>query len=356
MSDAAEDIDNTSRATVEHASASDPIVTDEEAKRIMRRRSRRSFLVGGVAAATGFAGWRWLNHRPEIDGVLSPLRRAHEFNEGATQAYFRESRLAPTFARSLASAPRVNGEEGMPEGFDATRWRLQVVGVADPKRYPQYVDDVYYDSGDEEEDQGDASTDQLEGDDTEQDGGGDTTGGDAKGGSKDNQPEQPTPVDETAQQEVPEPGLLMTLDDIKRLPRYEMTTELKCIEGWSTVVNWAGARLSDFMEQYQPATRDRSAPDVRNRPDALVRYVSLETPDAGYYVGLDMPSALHPQTLLCYEMNGQPLAAEHGAPLRLVTPLKYGIKHLKRIGKISFTDTRPADFWAEQGYDWYSGH
>ena len=62
------------------------------------------------------------------------------------------------------------------------------------------------------------------------------------------------------------------------------------------------------------------------------------------------------RTLLCYEMNNQPLALEHGAPLRLVTPLKYGIKHIKRIGKITFTDQRPADFWAERGYDWYAGH
>ena len=351
MSDEAKDINDTARATVEHDGTSDQIVSDEEAKRIMGRRSRRSFIVGGVAAAAGFAGWRWLKSRPEIDGALSPLRHAHEFNERVTQAYFQEARLAPTFARSLASAPRVNGEEGMPEGFDPTRWRLQVVGVADPKRYPQYVDDVYYETGDEEDAQSSDDSDQSDGNDTEQDG-----SGDAKGDSQDSQPEQAAPVDETAQQEVPEPGLLMTLEDIKRLPRYEMTTELKCIEGWSVIVNWAGARLSDFMEQYQPATRDRSAPDVRNRPDALVRYVSLETPDAGYYVGLDLPSALHPQTLLCYEMNGQPLAAEHGAPLRLVTPLKYGIKHIKRVGRIEFTDTRPADYWAERGYDWYSGH
>jgi DMSO/TMAO reductase YedYZ molybdopterin-dependent catalytic subunit len=73
-------------------------------------------------------------------------------------------------------------------------------------------------------------------------------------------------------------------------------------------------------------------------------------------VGLDIHSAIHPQTLLCYEINGEPLSLAHGAPLRLVTPLKYGIKHLKRIGTISFADERPADYWAELGYDWDSGH
>jgi DMSO/TMAO reductase YedYZ molybdopterin-dependent catalytic subunit len=96
-------------------------------------------------------------------------------------------------------------------------------------------------------------------------------------------------------------------------------------------------------------------PDVDTRPQDLVRYVGMETPDGGYYVGLDMPSALHPQTLLCWAMNGQPLALEHGAPLRLVIPVKYGVKNLKRIGTIRYTDEKPKDFWAEQGYDWFAG-
>jgi DMSO/TMAO reductase YedYZ molybdopterin-dependent catalytic subunit len=147
----------------------------------------------------------------------------------------------------------------------------------------------------------------------------------------------------------------VTLDDIKHLPRVEMTTEHKCIEGWSTIVTWAGARFSDFAAAYNLATRDGTPPDIRNRPRDLVRYVALETPDGGYYVGMDMESAMHPQTLLCYEMGGKPLAIEHGAPLRLVTTVKYGIKSIKRIGTITFTNERPPDFWAERGYDWYAG-
>ena len=91
-------------------------------------------------------------------------------------------------------------------------------------------------------------------------------------------------------------------------------------------------------------------------PGNLLGYVSMETRDAAYYVGLDMASALHPQTLLCYEMDGEPLTTDHGAPLRLVIPVKYGIKSLKQIGTIRFTDRRPADYWAERGYDWYAGH
>jgi DMSO/TMAO reductase YedYZ molybdopterin-dependent catalytic subunit len=69
-----------------------------------------------------------------------------------------------------------------------------------------------------------------------------------------------------------------------------------------------------------------------------------------------MPSALHPQTLLCYEMNGNPLPLNQGFPLRLIIPVKYGIKHLKRIGTMSFSNEKPADYWAERGYDYYAGH
>lgn len=150
--------------------------------------------------------------------------------------------------------------------------------------------------------------------------------------------------------------LSLTMADIKALPRHEMTTELKCIEGWSVVVNWAGARFSDFAAKYGPQTRSGAKPDVKRNPGDIVEYVALATPDESYYVGLDTEAALHPQTLLCYEMNGKPLTQEHGAPLRLVTPLKYGVKHIKRIGLIRFSKDRPADYWAEQGYDWYTGH
>ncbi|RYG41768.1 molybdopterin-binding oxidoreductase, partial [bacterium] len=146
-----------------------------------------------------------------------------------------------------------------------------------------------------------------------------------------------------------------TLAQIKALPRVEMTTELCCIEGWSTVVHWTGARFADFMAKYPPITRDGDDPDVAKHPENLAKYVSLVTPDGGYFVGLDMQSALHPQTLLCYEMNGEPLTLEHGAPLRLVIPVKYGIKNIKRIGTITYTDDRPKDYWAEEGYDWYAG-
>ncbi len=145
-----------------------------------------------------------------------------------------------------------------------------------------------------------------------------------------------------------EKPLMVSLDDLKKLPRTEMVTELKCIEGWSKIVQWAGVRFADVIAHYWP---------VADHPlSELPQYVAIETPDGAYYVGLDKASAMHPQTLLCYEMNGAALTDEHGAPLRLAIPVKYGIKNIKRIGTIRLTDARPKDYWAEQGYDWYAGH
>jgi DMSO/TMAO reductase YedYZ molybdopterin-dependent catalytic subunit len=148
----------------------------------------------------------------------------------------------------------------------------------------------------------------------------------------------------------------LSLDDIKALPRVEQTTELKCIEGWSTIVTWAGARLADLAASTGLAARSGLGFDRDHPPADLFEYVGLATPDERYFVGLDMPSALHAQTLLCYEMNGKPLTFNHGAPLRLVIPVKYGIKHIKTVATLNFSDERPRDYWAERGYDWYSGH
>jgi DMSO/TMAO reductase YedYZ molybdopterin-dependent catalytic subunit len=151
-----------------------------------------------------------------------------------------------------------------------------------------------------------------------------------------------------------EDELPLGLESIKKLPRIQMTTEFKCIEGWSVVVEWTGTRFADFMKAYPPETRSGDPFSLQN-PEDPPPYVSLETPDGEYYVGLDMESMLHPQTLLCYERNGTPLSQEHGAPLRLVIPVKYGVKSLKRIGRIRYSTLLPADYWAERGYDWYIG-
>ena len=137
--------------------------------------------------------------------------------------------------------------------------------------------------------------------------------------------------------------LKLTLDDIKKLPKTDIVFDFKCIEGWSQVTHWAGVRFSDFIKAYGL------------NAEAAMKYVGMSTPDKGYYVGIDMPSILHPQTILCYEMNGQPLPLNQGYPLRLIIPVKYGIKHIKRIGTMYFADNRPPDFWFERGYDYFAG-
>jgi DMSO/TMAO reductase YedYZ molybdopterin-dependent catalytic subunit len=147
----------------------------------------------------------------------------------------------------------------------------------------------------------------------------------------------------------------IALRDVLALPRQDLVTELKCVEGWGEVMHFGGVRFLDFVTRFGLATRSGRAPDPVGNPKDLYRYVYLATPDGAYYVGLDLASALHPQTLLCDVMNWQPLTREHGAPLRLYLAVKYGYKSLKRVGLIRFQDERPGDYWAEAGYDWYAG-
>ena len=137
--------------------------------------------------------------------------------------------------------------------------------------------------------------------------------------------------------------LAITIEQIMALPKTDLVFDFKCVEGWDQIQHWGGLRFVDFINHF--GLQDQTQLD----------YVGMETPDKGYYVGLDMPSAMHPQTILAYEMNDLPIPVPHGAPLRLIIPVKYGIKNLKRIGTISFSNRRPHDYWAEQGYDYYSG-
>ena len=137
--------------------------------------------------------------------------------------------------------------------------------------------------------------------------------------------------------------LAISLEELKQLPKTELVFDFKCVEGWDQISHWGGVRFIDFFKHY--GLQDESQ----------MQYAGMQTPDKAYYVGIDMPSALHPQTLLAYEVNGKPLPLENGAPLRLIIPVKYGIKNLKRIGTITFSNNRPPDYWAEQGYDYYSG-
>src|SRR6266436_2363921 len=148
-----------------------------DAERSMRQMSRRSFTFGGLAALLGLGGWSWLRTRAEEDGIPWPLRRVLDFNARLAQAYFKDTRQAPTFPLDRAGEPRVNGGLGLEEQLDPARWQLRVE----------------------------------------------------------------SPPGKTRE---------FSLKQIKALPRVEMVTELKCIEGWSNVVHWAGARFIDFVQTY----------------------------------------------------------------------------------------------------------
>jgi DMSO/TMAO reductase YedYZ molybdopterin-dependent catalytic subunit len=145
---------------------------------------------------------------------------------------------------------------------------------------------------------------------------------------------------------VPDGPRALTMADIRALPAHAQTTELKCVEGWSAVVHWAGVRFADFAAKYPPPPGTKYVA-LRSEPE--------DQEETWYYVGLDLESCLHPQTLLAYAMNDAPLDAAHGAPLRLVMPHKYGIKNIKLITHLTYSPDQPRDYWADRGYDWYAG-
>ncbi len=140
--------------------------------------------------------------------------------------------------------------------------------------------------------------------------------------------------------EVQRPGKY-ALDQIKALPKVRQNTRHICVEGWDVIGNFGGARISDFLNL---VGANRNA-----------RFLFVACAD-DYYETLDMPSALHPQSLLCYEMYGQPLERGHGAPLRLSLPTKIGYKSAKGLTEIRVTNVLDRrGYWEDQGYSWFYG-
>ncbi|HWO29487.1 MAG TPA: molybdopterin-dependent oxidoreductase, partial [Candidatus Acidoferrum sp.] len=249
---------------------------------------------------------------------------------------FEQSKAVRSFRR--------NGDIGLSD-IRPEDWRLQLVGISNPESYAQYTQDAsswtYGMKHSIPEAPGvDANAAPKKLSMHEED---------AKGAAVTMKPmEMPEDMHAAV------PGLLLTMADVRKLPHIEMVTEFKCIEGWSEIVYWGGARLRDFLAAF-PAQKGGGVQfESMELTTRFPRYVGFDTPDGQYYVGIEREVALHPQTLLAYELNGQLLTPDHGAPLRLVTPLKYGIKQLKQIGRITYTDMRPHDYWHEQGYDYYA--
>jgi DMSO/TMAO reductase YedYZ molybdopterin-dependent catalytic subunit len=128
---------------------------------------------------------------------------------------------------------------------------------------------------------------------------------------------------------------------IQRLPKVVRNTRHVCVEGWDVIGRFGGARLSDFLKMIGA--------------DTSARFVYVECAD-DYYESIDMATALHPQSMLCYEMYDQPLTREHGAPLRLTIPTKIGYKQAKYLTDLKVTNVlQKVGYWEDQGYSEFYG-
>jgi DMSO/TMAO reductase YedYZ molybdopterin-dependent catalytic subunit len=178
---------------------------------------------------------------------------------------------------------------------------------------------------------------------------------------------QITPLRNNYNGATPDPGYIsgwhLTLDglasgvsialDIRslmtRFSIHEQITRLVCVEGWSAIAWWAGLRFDDLLGAYPPASQAKWV-----WVESSVNLDASGIPDP-YYVSIDLATARHPQTLLATHLNGQSLTVEHGAPLRLLLPVKLGLKNVKAITKLTYVAEEPRDYWAERGYSHYDG-
>jgi DMSO/TMAO reductase YedYZ molybdopterin-dependent catalytic subunit len=147
-------------------------------------------------------------------------------------------------------------------------------------------------------------------------------------------------------------GLSVSLDIRKlmnRFPIHDQITQFVCVEGWSAISWWAGLRFDDLLRAYPPISQAKWA-----RVESEVNLDNSGNPDP-YFVSIDLATALHPQTLLATHHSGQPLTVEHGAPLRLLVPVKLGLKNVKAITRITYSVEEPKDYWTPYGYSSYDG-
>lgn len=132
-----------------------------------------------------------------------------------------------------------------------------------------------------------------------------------------------------------------TLAQIQTLPKFTQNTRHVCVEGWDVVGNFGGVRLADFL--------------IEIGADPTAKFVTVACAD-DYYESIDMATARHPQSLLCYEMYGRPLTREHGAPLRLSIPTKIGYKQAKYLTDLKVTHVlAKIGYWEDQGYSEFYG-
>jgi DMSO/TMAO reductase YedYZ molybdopterin-dependent catalytic subunit len=133
----------------------------------------------------------------------------------------------------------------------------------------------------------------------------------------------------------------LSLDELTRLPRVAQRVDHFCVEGWNAVARWTGVRVSELA---------RLVP-----PSAAAAYVDFQSFDADYHESWDLESALHPQTLVAYALDGQLLGPAHGAPARLHSPIKLGYKNTKYLTRVVFMPRRNGGYWSDRGYEWFGG-
>lgn len=131
-----------------------------------------------------------------------------------------------------------------------------------------------------------------------------------------------------------------TLDALRALPQTSQITRHICVEGWSAIGKWGGVTFRTFLE--------------RIGADLTAQYVGFKCAD-DYYTSIDMPTALHPQTLLSLTFADQVLPPEYGFPMKLRMPTKLGFKNPKHIMALYVTNTNPGGYWEDRGYNWFSG-
>ncbi len=148
-----------------------------------------------------------------------------------------------------------------------------------------------------------------------------------------------------------ENSLSLSLDDLRGLPSRTQITRHDCVEGWSCIAKWKGARFSEVLERVKP------------KPEAkFVVFHCFDTLGLSkYYESIDMVDAWHPQTILAYDMNDRPLPISNGAPVRLRVERQLGYKMAKYVKSISFASSLgpfgdgKGGYWPDRGYDWYAG-
>ncbi len=131
-----------------------------------------------------------------------------------------------------------------------------------------------------------------------------------------------------------------TLAELRAMPQTDQVTRHICVEGWSAIGKWGGVPFASFLR--------------RVGADLSAKYVGFKCAD-DYYTSIDMPTALHPQTLLALTYDGQTLPARYGFPMKLRMPTKLGYKNPKHIQAIFVTNTYPGGYWEDQGYNWFGG-